>query len=98
MKTQPCPLLMRAYRATLAILSLGAWVARAASTSTDQNWPQWRGPFANGVAPHGNPPLTWSETNNVKWKVRIPGSGSASPIVLGKLGFLPTTLAAGQKV
>ena len=98
MKTQPCPLLMRAYRATLAILSLGAWVARAASTSTDQNWPQWRGPFANGVAPHGNPPLTWSETNNVKWKVRIPGSGSASPIVWENLVFLQTAIATGKKV
>jgi hypothetical protein len=26
------------------------------------NWPQWRGPLANGVAPEGNPPTTWSET------------------------------------
>ena len=89
---------MRAYRAALTTLSLGAWLARSASTSTDQNWPQWRGPFANGVAPHGDPPLTWSETNNVKWKVRIPGSGSASPIVWENLVFVQTAIATGKKV
>src|ERR1043165_6125810 len=47
------------------------------------NWPQWRGPLATGVAPKGNPPTEWSTTKNVKWKVAIPGRGSASPIVWG---------------
>ena len=28
-----------------------------------RNWPQWRGPLANGVAPLANPPIHWSETN-----------------------------------
>src|SRR5690348_1373265 len=31
-----------------------------------RNWPQWRGPLAHGVAPLGNPPIHWSETNNVR--------------------------------
>src|SRR5213594_3011157 len=36
------------------------------SAPADQNWPQWRGPLANGVAPKADPPTSWSETSNVK--------------------------------
>ena len=49
--------------------------AAAAAPAPNQNWPQWRGPQQTGVAPTANPPATWSETNNVKWKVKLPGSG-----------------------
>ncbi len=45
------------------------------------NWHQWRGPDANGLAPRGNPPVEWNEETNIKWKVSVPGAGSATPIV-----------------
>lgn len=57
-----------------------------------KNWHQWRGPEATGVAPQGNPPVEWSETKNVKWKVALPGSGSASPIVWGDRVFILTAI------
>lgn len=57
-----------------------------------QNWHQWRGPQATGVAPQGNPPTEWSETKNIKWKVEIPGQGSASPIVWGDKIFVSTAI------
>ena len=38
----------------------------------EQNWGQWRGPRADGVAPNGDPPTEWSESKNVKWKFRFP--------------------------
>ncbi len=44
------------------------------------NWPHWRG-NGNGVAENASPPLQWSDSKNVKWKVEIPGQGSGSPIV-----------------
>jgi outer membrane protein assembly factor BamB len=47
----------------------------------DRNWPQWRGPGGNGLVVHGNPPLEWSETQHLKWKVPIPGRGHATPII-----------------
>ena len=56
------------------------------------NWPHWRGPLANGVAPRGNPPVRWSETENVKWKVEIPGRGSSTPIVWGNQVFVLTAV------
>jgi len=44
-----------------------------ATVSADPNWPRWRGPRMNGVAPDADPPIEWSEANNVVWKVRLPG-------------------------
>jgi outer membrane protein assembly factor BamB len=51
------------------------------SEAYERNWPQWRGPAGNGLVLEGNPPLEWSETQNVKWKVPIPGRGHATPII-----------------
>ncbi len=52
--------------------------------ASDANWPTWRGPGMMGISPDGNPPLTWSETENIKWKVELTGDGSdGSPIVWG---------------
>ena len=71
--------------------------AAAAASAPDQNWPQWRGPLQNGVAPTANPPTTWSETNNVKWKVKIPGSGQATPIIWDNRVFIQTAIPTGKK-
>ena len=82
-------------------LGLGmTWVIPAAAQPTDAAhfWGQWRGPDATGVAQHGNPPLEWSETQNVRWKVEIPGRGSASPIVWGDKVFLLTAVPVGDPV
>lgn len=61
----------------------------------DRYWPQWRGPLATGVAPGADPPTEWSETRNVRWKVEIPGHGSASPVVWGDRLFVLTSVPAG---
>ena len=55
----------------------------------------WRGPHANGIAKHADPPLEWSETKNVKWKVEIPGRGSSSPIVWGDRIYVTTAVPVG---
>jgi outer membrane protein assembly factor BamB len=60
------------------------------------NWPAWRGPLNNGSAPDATPPLEWSETKNVKWKVKLPGSGSATPIVWGDRIFIQAAVKSGQ--
>ena len=35
-----------------------------------------------------DPPVEWSETKNIRWKVEIPGRGSASPVVWGDKVFV----------
>jgi outer membrane protein assembly factor BamB len=61
------------------------------------NWPQWRGPLVSGFAPNADPPTEWSETRNVKWKVKLPGSGTATPIIWGDRVFILTAVAAENK-
>ena len=70
----------------------------AASPEAERNWPQWRGPNANGVSMQANPPLEWSETKNVKWKVEIPGRGSSSPIVWGDRLYLLSAVPSNVPV
>lgn len=53
------------------------------------DWPWWRGPDRNGVAaPDQTPPTEFSESQNVKWSVPIPGRGHGSAIVVGDRVFL----------
>ncbi|HJN44991.1 MAG: PQQ-binding-like beta-propeller repeat protein [Vicinamibacterales bacterium] len=79
------------------LLSLaGASSAVAQASDAERFWGQWRGPDATGVARFGNPPTEWSETRNIRWKVEIPGRGSASPIVWGDKLFLLTAVPVGE--
>jgi outer membrane protein assembly factor BamB len=73
-------------------------ISTASAAKADDNWPQWRGPMANGVAPDANPPTAWSETSNIKWKAKLPGEGSASPIVWDNLVFIEAAVPTGKKV
>ncbi len=51
-----------------------------------ENWTQFRGPGGLGISQEQNLPATWSETENILWKISLPGYGSSSPIALnGKL-------------
>ena len=58
------------------------------------NWAHWRGPTGNGSSPDAQPPLNWSETRNVKWKVVVPGRGSGSPVVWGNQVFVVSAVSA----
>jgi len=62
------------------------------SIEEKENWAQWRGPWATGIANDGNPPIEWSEENNINWKVEIPGKGHATPIIWGDQIFLATAI------
>lgn len=59
-------------------------------------WPHWRGPGHDGVA-RARVPLTWSETENVRWKVEVPGRGHSTPVVWGDRIFLTTAVPTGKK-
>ena len=61
-------------------------------------WPRWRGPSGQGVVTGTGYPETWSATDNVRWKVRVPGRGNSSPIVWGDKIFLTTAYDGGKKI
>jgi len=64
----------------------------------ENNWPQWRGPFASGISPNGNPPIEWGEDKNVKWKIELPGKGHASPVIWGNQLFISTSIETEKQV
>ena len=72
--------------------------AQQSPSNDETNWPQWRGPLSTGEALTGNPPIEWSETKNVKWKIEIPGKGHSTPIIWEDKIFLTTAVETEQKV
>lgn len=59
-------------------------------------WPHWRGPSHNGVAT-ASVPLTWSDSQNLRWKIDIPGRGHSTPVIVGERLFLTTAIPTGPR-
>ena len=75
-------------------VSLAVTWAVIVEAQTGAHWPQWRGPFFNGMA-RGDAPTTWNDTTNVKWKTPIPGRGFSTPAIWGDRIFLTTAIPTG---
>ncbi|PYP87338.1 MAG: hypothetical protein DMF61_10000 [Blastocatellia bacterium AA13] len=59
------------------------------------HWPQWRGPFSNGIARTGAP-TEFSDTRNIKWKVAVTGRGFSTPVIWGDRIFLTTAVPTAK--
>jgi len=67
-----------------------------ASCAIAQNWPQWRGPEGNGLAPEKKLPAEWGPDKNIAWKVALPGSGWSQPIVWDNKIFVTAAVTENQ--
>ena len=72
-------------------LILGTGSVLFAEPNIKDSWHQWRGPNNNGVA-ESDAPLNFSPTENVKWKIAIPGKGNSTPIIWGDTIYLTTAV------
>ena len=63
----------------------------------EANWPQFRGPRGDGTSPAKDLPITWSETENIRWKTPIHGKGWSSPVVWGEQIWLTTATEDGHR-
>lgn len=61
-----------------------------------EDWTQFRGSAGNAISPATKLPATWSETENLLWKVEMPGAGSSSPIILGDKIFVTSYSGYGM--
>ena len=52
------------------------------------NWPQWRGPNLDGTSSVSGLPVTWSTTENVVWRTKLPSWAAATPIIWGDTVFV----------
>ncbi len=81
----------------LVALALIAGISRLSVAADADEWRTWRGPNLNGIASKGQtPPIKWSETQNVVWKVPVPGRGHSSPTIVGDRIFLTSADESSQ--
>lgn len=61
---------------------IGVLMAVVLASCLWANWPQWRGPELNGAAPKAhNLPVTWSDSQNIQWRTKLPSWSAATPAV-----------------
>jgi outer membrane protein assembly factor BamB len=78
-------------RSPLLTLALTVFLSIPAARAED--WPEFRGPTGQGVAP-GRLPTEWGPTKNIAWKQAIPGRGWSSPVVAKGRVYLTTAVLA----
>lgn len=66
-----------------------------ALTASAENWPQWRGPSADGVSSETGVAVSWSPTKNVAWKVPLEGWGTSTPVIWEEQVFVTTQVGDG---
>jgi len=74
-------------------IGLGQALAHAA-----ENWPEFRGPRGDGTSADTGLPLTWSETNHIKWKTAIHGKAWSSPVVWKNQVWCTTASEDGRQL
>ena len=67
-------------------------VCCAVSLAHGENWPQWRGVNGNGVSGETELPLRWSATENIQWRLALPGPGGATPCIWDDQIFVTTVV------
>jgi len=83
---------MRFWFRLLAFVLLGPTSALA------EDWPQFRGPGGEGHSAERHLPITWSETDNITWKVPIAGRGWSSPVLKDDQIWLTTAELEGRSL
>jgi outer membrane protein assembly factor BamB len=68
------------------------------SLHAGEPWPEYRGPRGDGTTTSKHLPLTWSETENIRWKTPIHGKAWSSPVVWGKQIWLSSATEDGKKL
>ena len=92
---------MRQFTDVIMIIMLfwtGSNWAGADPTDMLDNWPAWRGPLVNGVAPNADPPVRWDQSKNIKWKLDLPGQSNATPIIWANRVFVVTAVKSERSV
>jgi outer membrane protein assembly factor BamB len=77
-------------------LGRAAAAVLAAAAASAEDWPQWRGPRADGSSLERSLPVSWSRDRGQCWSTELPGEGHSSPIVAKGSVFVTTALGDGR--
>lgn len=61
-----------------------------------EDWPEFRGPLADGHSQAVGLPVSWGPSKNVVWRSELPGKAWSSPIVIGDRIFLTNAVTDGN--
>jgi outer membrane protein assembly factor BamB len=81
----------------LPLCAPDVWADEPAKPSSAAFWDRFRGPNGTGTSDDKDVPLTFGATENLLWKVALPGAGNSSPIVWGKHLFLQAASDDGKQ-
>lgn len=84
-------------RLLVFLITLAISTLQVSAGEKAPNWPQWRGPNADGSSATADPPVEWSSEKNVKWKVEVPGKGSSTPIIWDDKIIILTTIETDRR-
>jgi outer membrane protein assembly factor BamB len=84
-----------AITSSLFLIALTTFVLVSNAADDPAHWPQWRGPFFNGMA-RTAAPVEFGDAKNIKWKIAIPGRGFSTPVIWGDRIFLTTAVPTGK--
>jgi len=70
----------------------------AGSLWAAENWPEFRGPSADGHSDATGLPLEFGEGSHVKWKTAIHGKGWSCPVIWGSQVWLTTATEDGTEL
>ena len=68
----------------------------ASQRELKDEWTRFRGRAGAGVSTDTSIPTEWSDTRNLKWKTKLPGPGSSSPVVTNQFVFLTSYTGYGE--
>lgn len=77
---------------------LASLVSLMAVTASAGDSPQFRGPDGEGHSSEKNLPLTWSESENIRWKRDIEGLGWSTPSIEGSQIWMTTATDEGKSL
>ncbi len=69
-----------------------ALILTVTASAMADNWPAWRGAQGTGICRERDLPVKWSATENIRWKVKLPGPGNSVPAVWGERVFVTQAL------
>lgn len=83
-------------RSLIFFIAFTSLVFFAKVSKAEENWGHWRGENGNAVSTTAKPPVEWSDTKNVKWKVAVPGRGSGSAVVWDDQVFVVSAIGGAN--
>ncbi len=64
---------------------------------SSMEWSRFRGPNGTGISKDASIPIEWSDTQNLRWKTKLPGPGSSSPVLTDTHVFLTSYTGYGEE-